>query len=216
MTNVAILQTTADLSASQTAQAIAQLVPTGTVFAYAGTSAPSGWLTCDGTAISRTTYASLFSALGVAHGYGDNSTTFNLPDYRGRFVRGADAMFGGTSAARDPNNGTRTAANTGGNTGNNVGSVQANATAKNSLALTGTTTFADSGHQHQLLTTGSDILTVQALTTGGVNKSVQTQIVPASDLRATTTTSSGSSVSLGSGDNETRPLNAYVNYIIKI
>jgi microcystin-dependent protein len=62
-------------------------VPSGAVFDFAGTVAPVGYLFCDGSAVSRTLYASLFAAIGTAHGYGDNSTTFNLPDYRGAFRR---------------------------------------------------------------------------------------------------------------------------------
>lgn len=58
--------------------------PTGGLIQYAGTTAPSGWLLCDGSAISRTTYASLFAVIGTAYGTGDGSTTFNLPDLRGR------------------------------------------------------------------------------------------------------------------------------------
>lgn len=55
------------------------LVPTGCVAAFAGTTAPTGWLKCDGSAISRTTYAALFAAIGTKYGTGDGSTTFNLP-----------------------------------------------------------------------------------------------------------------------------------------
>jgi microcystin-dependent protein len=62
-------------------------VPTGTINAFGGT-APSGWLLCDGTAVSRTTYAALFSVTGEAFGVGDGSTTFNLPDLRDRFPAG--------------------------------------------------------------------------------------------------------------------------------
>lgn len=91
----------------------------GTVFWYAGTSAPAGALACDGSAISRTTYSRLFTAIGEAHGEGDNSTTFNIPDIRGRFVRGQDA-----GAGRDPDAAGRSAAATGGNSGDAVGSVQ--------------------------------------------------------------------------------------------
>lgn len=93
--------------------------PTGCVLPFAGTTAPEGWLLCDGSAISRTAYAGLFSAIGTAHGNGDGSTTFHIPDLRGRFVRGVDG-----AANRDPDKASRTAANAGGNTGNNVGSVQ--------------------------------------------------------------------------------------------
>lgn len=71
--------------------AIAAL-PAGVMIDYAGTVAPAGWVMCDGAAVSRTVYASLFSAIGTAYGSGDGSTTFNLPDFRGRFVRYNDNM----------------------------------------------------------------------------------------------------------------------------
>ena len=74
-------------------------VPSGTMTAYGGSSAPSGWLLCDGSAVSRTTYASLFSAIGTTFGVGDGSTTFNLPDARGRVLAGKDNM-GGSAASR--------------------------------------------------------------------------------------------------------------------
>ena len=67
--------------------------------AYAGASAPSGWLLCNGAAINRTTYATLFGIIGETYGEGDSNTTFNLPDLRGRFPLGLDNM-GGTSADR--------------------------------------------------------------------------------------------------------------------
>ena len=73
--------------------------PSGIITAYGGTSAPSGWLLCYGQAISRTTYADLFTAIGTTYGSGDGSTTFNLPDLRGRVVAGQDDM-GGSSANR--------------------------------------------------------------------------------------------------------------------
>lgn len=63
-------------------------VPAGAIQAYAGSTAPSGWLACDGSAVSRTTYADLFSAIGTTWGAGDGSTTFNVPDFRGRALIG--------------------------------------------------------------------------------------------------------------------------------
>lgn len=66
------------------------LVPTGLVGAFARNSAPTGWLKANGAAVSRTTYAALFAASGTTFGSGDGSTTFNLPDLRGEFVRGWD------------------------------------------------------------------------------------------------------------------------------
>jgi microcystin-dependent protein len=74
-------------------------VPIGAVSDYAGSSAPTGWLLCYGQAVSRTTYASLFTAISTTYGTGDGSTTFNLPDCRGRVSAGKDDM-GGTSANR--------------------------------------------------------------------------------------------------------------------
>ena len=68
------------------------LVPAGAVMAFAMNSAPSGWLAANGNAVSRSTYAALFSAIGTTHGSGDGSTTFNLPDLRGIFVRGSGSQ----------------------------------------------------------------------------------------------------------------------------
>lgn len=62
----------------------------GAVQLFAKNSAPAGWLKANGAAVSRTTYAALFSAIGTAFGTGDGSTTFNLPDLRGEFLRGWD------------------------------------------------------------------------------------------------------------------------------
>jgi microcystin-dependent protein len=86
------------------AQAIAALtppppeaVPSGAVMAFARNTAPTGWLKANGAAISRTTYANLFSAIGTTFGAGDGSTTFNLPDLRGEFIRGWDDGRGADS-----------------------------------------------------------------------------------------------------------------------
>lgn len=73
--------------------------PAGTVNPYAGSTAPTGWLLCAGQAVSRTTYADLFSAISTTYGSGDGSTTFNLPDLRGRTIAGVDNM-GGSAANR--------------------------------------------------------------------------------------------------------------------
>lgn len=73
--------------------------PTGAVLSFAGESAPTGWLLCYGQAISRTTYAGLFTVLAEVYGAGDGSTTFNVPDLRGRTIAGQDDM-GGASADR--------------------------------------------------------------------------------------------------------------------
>lgn len=95
------------------------LVPPGTIVAYAGDTPPPGWLLCDGSEISRSQYAALFAAIGTAHGEGDGASTFNLPDYRGYFLRGVDM-----GAGRDPDATSRSMPNPGGNNGDAVGSVQ--------------------------------------------------------------------------------------------
>ena len=73
--------------------------PTGAVVCFGKSSLPSGFIFCDGSAVSRTTYADLFTAIGTSFGSGDGSTTFNVPDLRGRVPAGKDNM-GGTSANR--------------------------------------------------------------------------------------------------------------------
>ena len=69
-------------------------IPAGMVQAYAGSAAPTGWLKCNGAAVSRTTYATLFAAIGTTYGSGNGSSTFNVPDLRGEFVRGWDDSRG--------------------------------------------------------------------------------------------------------------------------
>lgn len=88
------------LTASDIIALIGQLlVPTGTVQAYAGAVAPTGWLICAGQAVSRIDYADLFAIIGVSFGSGNGTTTFNLPDLRGRVPAGLDNM-GGAAATR--------------------------------------------------------------------------------------------------------------------
>lgn len=74
-------------------------VPAGSMTAFAGSSAPTGWLLSYGQEVSRSTYATLFAAIGTTYGTGDGSTTFNLPDLRGRTLAGKDNM-GGSAASR--------------------------------------------------------------------------------------------------------------------
>lgn len=77
-------------------EAVARL-PSGTILDFAGTSAPTGFLPCDGSAVSRSTYSALFAALSTTWGVGDGSTTFNVPDLRGRTVVGAGTGAGLTA-----------------------------------------------------------------------------------------------------------------------
>ena len=73
-------------------------VPSGTIFITARSAAPTGFLLCDGSAISRATYAALFSAISTSFGSGDGSTTFNVPDFRGVFPRGVGNPVGYTDS----------------------------------------------------------------------------------------------------------------------
>lgn len=74
--------------------------PPGVIHMYGAASAPTGWLLCDGTAVSRVTYADLFAIISTNYGVGDGSTTFNLPDFRGRGPMGKNSgtfsALGGT------------------------------------------------------------------------------------------------------------------------
>lgn len=78
---------------------LAQVLPAGLLLPYAGATEPAGFLLCYGQAVSRTTYAALFAVIGTDHGAGNGTTTFNLPDLRGRVPAGQDDM-GGVSANR--------------------------------------------------------------------------------------------------------------------
>lgn len=104
------------------------LVPVGTIMAYGGdTTNPEivkqlsaqGWLPCNGNVIKREEYSELFKMIGTAFGAGDTKTTFQVPDLRGRFLRGTDQGQG-----RDPDAANRRAEPAGGNNGDKVGSVQ--------------------------------------------------------------------------------------------
>ena len=173
----------------------AAVVPSGTVVAFAGPVAPAGWAFCDGSALNRTSYPALFAAIGTSSGYGDNATTFNVPDYRGLFLRGTDrvagnssAVFGSgvtpaTAAMNDPESTTRTAARPGGSSGQLVGSLQADQLAS---------------HTHSYAYDHTDVAATHSYDGGPY---------PIGALNATTGATGGL---------ETRPKNVAVTYIIKL
>lgn len=105
------------------------LLPPGSITMHAGASAPSGWLTCNGAAVPRTTYAALFAIVGTAFGAGDGSSTFNLPDLRDRFPVGT-----GTTYSR---------ADTGGSATHTLTTAE-----MPSHTHTATSTVTDPGHNH--------------------------------------------------------------------
>lgn len=94
-------------------------IPVGTIVPCGTVVTPAGYLPCNGAAVSRVTFGGLFASIGIGFGNGDGATTFNVPDLRGRFIRGLDQ-----GAGNDPDAGTRTALNPGGNVGDKVGSLE--------------------------------------------------------------------------------------------
>lgn len=128
----------------------------GEIIFYAGSSAPAGWLECDGSAISRTTYAGLFAVVGTTYGAGDGSTTFNLPDNRGYFLRGYDH-----GAGRD--------------IGRTIGSTQTASLLTHNHGITDNGHahgVSDGGHQHRYhIVTDSD--TFARSVSGGSSPHVQ-------------------------------------------
>lgn len=197
-------QTIAQADGRYVAQGNAALVPPGSVVAFAGPNPPAGWLLCDGGAVSRTTYASLFAAIGTVHGSGDSVSTFNLPDYRGRFLRGQDRGTG-----RDPDAASRAAMNAGGNIGDRIGSLEGDATHMPGNPFVTTVSGA---HTHQYLRPNHRF--------GNQSGSNTTPWVIAEEQYGTTGQPEGTpegahSHAIIGGDSETRPVNAYVNFIIK-
>lgn len=100
----AYVQSQINVATSVLNTSIAAMTPVavGTVQAFAGSVVPEGWLLCDGSAISRTTYENLFSVIGVIYGAGDGETTFNLPDLTDKFIEGS-ATVGTEKTAGLPN-----------------------------------------------------------------------------------------------------------------
>lgn len=164
------------------------VLPPGMVVPFAGAASPAGWLLCAGQAVSRTTYSDLFAAIGTVHGVGDGSTTFNLPDLRGRAIAGKDDM-GGTAANRLTSAASGLAGNTLGASGG---------------AQTHTLTAAQiPSHTHSIqgYNTGSVVGSATTVATGVVGASPNT----------VTTTAAGSD----GAHNNVQPT-IVLNYIIKV
>lgn len=172
-------------------QAAQKLVPVGTVVAYVGNSVPPNWMFCDGTALNKNDYPALFEAVGVTHG-GDANPNFQLPDYRGLFLRGRDA-----GANRDPDAGSRSAmgSNGTGNRGEAVGTYQPDA-----LQV----------HQHSVTYDFSATGSNGTRDADEGTKKYNTH-PPHARLRISIGDPTGARVSA-----ETRPANVTVNWIIKV
>lgn len=110
--------------------AINQATPPGSILAFGGPVVPAGWLPCDGKAVNRADYPALYTAIGTVHGSGDGASTFNLPDLRGRFLRGVDHGTG-----RDPDATIRLPGANGGQSGDAPGTVQDDAFTRHKHAV---------------------------------------------------------------------------------
>ncbi|MCQ4043263.1 phage tail protein [Streptantibioticus rubrisoli] len=177
---------------------VGSIVPYGALI-DAGALEAQGWLYCDGRGLSPTDYPDLFAVIGTLHG-GNGTSTFNLPDYRGYLLRGVD-----DNTARDPDAASRTAAAPGGVAGDNVGSMQQPAT-----ALPNTSSFnVDSAgsHTHPVSHVPTDSSSVAET---GNYRSIWNPGSADTDAagKHSHTVSDG-------GDTETRPVNAYVNFLIR-
>jgi phage-related tail fiber protein len=177
-------------------------VPIGTIIAVgfdAGAVSEPGFLPCHGGEVSRTVYPDLFGIIGTSWGAGDGATTFNLPDFRGLFIRGVDD---GANADLDVS--SRQAIAPGGAQGNNAGSIQYYGTA---LPASGTLTTSFAGdHQHEVPhlpnVRSKYIITDHQYAQwndGGARTSI--------DGNHFHTVSAG-------GDAESRPVNVYVDYMV--
>ena len=186
----------------QVASVAPSIIP-GTIIMWGGSAAPSNFLECDGSAISRATYSSLFSAIGTTWGAGDGSSTFNLPDMRGQFVRGWDHGRGVDS-------------------GRALGSSQADAFGSHNHAVTDpghghSATVTDPGHTHTTTAYNS------SSTGGGFSGGGNIRLV----IPAITSSSNPSNISVGvngsgtgisiqaNGSTETRPKNVALMYCIR-
>jgi microcystin-dependent protein len=201
-------------------------VPTGGLIAYAGSAAPSGWLVCNGTAVSRTTYADLFAAISTTFGVGDSSTTFNIPDLRGRSVVGVGTGAGdGSSGTGNPTGTALTARSL-----SAWGGKQTHTLATSEIPAHGHTQDAhghgvtDPGHEH-----GMDgdfgnrfMVTVGSSSINQINDAPSGQALSYSDIDSNTTgltvnnaTATNQNTGGGGEHNIMHPF-AALNYLIKI
>jgi len=132
---------------NQTSDTFSAQLPAGMIQAFAGSSAPTGWLKCNGAAVSRTTYSALFAQISTTYGSGDGSTTFNVPDLRGEFVRGWDDGRGvdsgrslGSYQADELKSHTHTFLGVGGSSGSGVSSRNSQPTTRTTNATGGNET----------------------------------------------------------------------------
>mgnify|MGYP003312052876 CR=1 FL=1 len=178
---------------------VVQGVPSGSVFCMAVDVVPTGYLECDGSAVSRTTYAALFAVIGSLYGTGDGSSTFNLPDLRGEFIRGYDNGRGIDNARP-------------------LASSQGGSNLSHSHTATSTSNVTDSGHFHTTNVDNANLFPAHGGVTIGYGGSGG---YPATNFGQMSTTTTGVTVATSTsvandGGSETRPRNIAMMYIIKI
>jgi len=155
-TGIAVTHTPSEGSSATIAvdETYNRLVPTGTVVQYAGTVAPSGWLVCDGTAVSRTTYSALWTALGTTSsvwGQGDASTTFNLPNMVSRLPYGGNTGAVSPTITISANTDHSHTANSGNQSANHSHAITSNSgnqSADHSHAITSNSGNVNADHSH--------------------------------------------------------------------
>jgi hypothetical protein len=204
-----------------------QVTPTGTIQPHAGSTAPEGFLVCDGSIVNIADYPKLYAVIGTSWGHGNeispgvsDGLTFHLPDLRGRFLRGStEGMDPAEAAARDPDYASRTPSNAGGAAGDNVGSVQDDRTRRPRGTAFGTSNPGNHNHgggshrhSYSRAYTNSSINHWDAYSQGGI--AYNTQYTGYSGNIISSDGSHTHSITTG-GDDETRPINANVNYVIK-
>ena len=186
-----------------------QGVPSGSVFCMAVATVPSGYLECNGAAVSRTTYSVLFAVIGTAYGTGNGSSTFNLPDLRGEFVRGFDNGKG-TDSGRSIAT-SQSSQNAQHNHSMSVSGTTSNPTP----TLTGDVRRISEGYRAQ--GTASGIFTKELDGNNNITGSSSTSPVAGFSIDATHTHTFSASGNTGNqGGNESRPRNVAMMYVIKI
>lgn len=241
-TTYSLLGTTPILSApiaNYAYKAGSSTFPPGMIMPFAGPvdKVPEGWLLCNGSEVSRTDMAGLFDVIGIAYGGGNQTSTFNLPDFRGMFLRGANN--GRTDIYKDPDVANRTSIENG--EPEDVGSLQTSNFLQHLHAISiNANTQTDGAHGHHFMlgnsngsedgitwmTTGakwettsnyaniggtSEINSISG--TAGYSGSHAFKVSSSGSTHKHNFTFSGNTANFGG--NESRPNNIYVNYIIK-
>lgn len=193
-------------------------VSAGAVCAFAMSTAPSGWLECDGSAVDRTTYSALFSAIGTTYGVGNGSTTFNLPDLRGEWIRGwANARavdtgraIGSTQAEMiGPHN--HTASSSSSSSSSTSGSFSGS-TSSDGAHTHGTNYGNDAGGSSATQVTSPGAANTQVNTT---SSGTHTHTVSGSISASTTTTTTTTTTVSNNSGTENRVRNVAMMYCIK-